>query len=129
VEPLLARVRWNKAADALTTFTHMALRVKWSQRDDPPSAEAAAADSGAVAWSPSYLVDVGFGGIGPLTPIVLEQVTLCDAANADDDYHHHGGGGGADADADADADVVMVVTLVAFRATMCKSTKKVAGTR
>ena len=29
VEPLLARVRWNKDRDVQTTFTHMALRVTW----------------------------------------------------------------------------------------------------
>ena len=29
VEPLLARVRWNKDKDVQTTFTHMALRVTW----------------------------------------------------------------------------------------------------
>jgi hypothetical protein len=29
VEPLLARVRWNKDAGAQTAFTHMALRVSW----------------------------------------------------------------------------------------------------
>lgn len=29
VEPLLARVRWNKDAATQTAFTHMALRVTW----------------------------------------------------------------------------------------------------
>ena len=65
VEPLLARVRWNKAADTTTTFTHMALRVTC-----PP------ASGGDESAPRCFLVDVGFGGIGPLSPLVLGQVLL-----------------------------------------------------
>jgi len=75
VQPLLARVRWNKAADAQTTFTHVVLRVTWPlQSDDDASQAAAAAPSSSS--SPAYLVDVAFGGIGPLSPLVLGQVLL-----------------------------------------------------
>jgi arylamine N-acetyltransferase len=77
VQPLLARVRWNKAADAQTTFTHMVLRVTWPlQSDDDASQAAAAAAAPSSSSSPAYLVDVAFGGIGPLSPLVLGQVLL-----------------------------------------------------
>ena len=54
VSPMLARVRWNKTADAQTTFTHMVLYV------------------GLGGGAPhEFLVDVGFGGIGSLAPLRL----------------------------------------------------------
>jgi N-hydroxyarylamine O-acetyltransferase len=54
VDPLLARVRWMKPDDVRTTFTHMVLIVRI------PGVEG------------EYLVDVGFGGIGPLSPIRVD---------------------------------------------------------
>lgn len=64
VQPLLARVRWNKAADVATAFTHMVLRVQC-----PQDSETDASRNSVL----SYLVDVAFGGIGPLSPLVLGQ--------------------------------------------------------
>jgi N-hydroxyarylamine O-acetyltransferase len=49
VTPLLCRVRWNKAPNEQTTFTHIALKVVI---DEVP-----------------YLVDVGFGGVGSIAPL------------------------------------------------------------
>jgi len=54
VEPLLCRVRWGKAKDEATPFTHIALRVLLG----PNSSE-------------SYLVDVGFAGTNSIAPLLL----------------------------------------------------------
>jgi N-hydroxyarylamine O-acetyltransferase len=54
VEPMLARVRWMKPDNVRTTYTHMVLIVR------VPGVEG------------DYLVDVGFGGIGPLSPIRVD---------------------------------------------------------
>lgn len=53
VTPLLCRVRWNKAPDEQTTYTHIALKVVI---DEVP-----------------YLVDVGFGGIGSINPVRMDR--------------------------------------------------------
>jgi N-hydroxyarylamine O-acetyltransferase len=71
VQPLLARVRWNKSPDELTTFTHMLLRVSWLQDDEAATTSIVPASS--PPSTPTYLVDVGFGGIGPLWPLALHQ--------------------------------------------------------
>lgn len=56
VTPMLARVRWNKAPDAITTFTHIVLIVKLPQSNSDTNDN-------------EYLVDVGFGGIGSISPL------------------------------------------------------------
>jgi N-hydroxyarylamine O-acetyltransferase len=53
VEPLLCRVRWNKAPSEVTAFTHMALRVVI------PSDQMA------------FLADVGFAGTNSVAPVEL----------------------------------------------------------
>lgn len=53
VAPLLCRVRWGKAADDITTFTHMALQVQI-----PGDAR-------------SWLADVGFAGTNSIAPVLL----------------------------------------------------------
>ena len=55
VAPLLCRVRWGKAADDKTAFTHMALRVV------PPGDNVSA-----------FLIDVGFAGSNSIAPIALD---------------------------------------------------------
>ncbi len=54
MRPSLTKVRWNKTPDQATTFTHMCLVVTTP-------------DMGA-----NYLVDVGFGGIGPMAPVCVD---------------------------------------------------------
>jgi len=56
VEPLLCRVRWNKARGEETPFTHMALRVTLP------------GEGGAAA----FLADVGFAGTNSLAPVPLD---------------------------------------------------------
>ena len=51
VEPLLCRVRWNKAPGEVTAFTHLALRV--------------------AAGTDAFLADVGFAGTNSLAPVPL----------------------------------------------------------
>jgi N-hydroxyarylamine O-acetyltransferase len=58
VEPLLCRVRWNKARGEETPFTHMALRVTL------PSCAGAGAAEG-------FLADVGFAGTNSVAPVPL----------------------------------------------------------
>jgi N-hydroxyarylamine O-acetyltransferase len=55
VEPLLCRVRWNKAPGEVTAFTHLALRVT----------------AGAGAGAAAFLADVGFAGTNSLAPVPL----------------------------------------------------------
>lgn len=55
VFPMLCRVRWNKAVDEQTTFTHVALRVRLGD--------------GAEACT--YLADVGFAGTNSIAPVLL----------------------------------------------------------
>jgi len=57
VEPLLCRVRWNKAPTEETAFTHMALRV--------------AVPGGSSAASGAFLADVGFAGTNSIAPVQL----------------------------------------------------------
>ena len=52
-EPLLCRVRWGKAPDEATPFTHVALRV------------------GFAGTPTDYLVDVGFAGTNSVAPLPL----------------------------------------------------------
>ncbi|HVU22709.1 MAG TPA: arylamine N-acetyltransferase [Opitutus sp.] len=52
VTPLIARVRWQAAADTPTPLTHMVLRVDLDGRP--------------------WLVDAGFGGIGLTAPLALD---------------------------------------------------------
>lgn len=61
VVPLLCKVRWNKADDEETTFTHVALR--------------------ATVAGAFYLADVGFAGTNSIEPILIgsaEPQTLAD---------------------------------------------------
>jgi len=51
VSPMLCRVRWNKAPDEHTTFTHVALAVKLDEAN--------------------YLADVGFAGTNSIAPVLL----------------------------------------------------------
>jgi N-hydroxyarylamine O-acetyltransferase len=51
VQPILCRVRWGKAPDECTAFTHMALRVLLDGRE--------------------YLSDVGFAGTNSIAPVLL----------------------------------------------------------
>jgi N-hydroxyarylamine O-acetyltransferase len=51
VSPMLCRVRWNKAHDEHTTFTHVALAVKLDEGN--------------------YLADVGFAGTNSIAPVLL----------------------------------------------------------
>jgi len=51
VSPMLCRVRWNKAADEDTTFTHVALAVSLGEK--------------------TYLADVGFAGTNSIAPVLL----------------------------------------------------------
>lgn len=93
VHPVLARVRWNRAADVKTTFTHMGLIVHVrddASQDLPASSTAsemtcAASDDisacGPIAHHSAYLVDVGFGGIGPMAPLRIGADGSADAVN------------------------------------------------
>ena len=67
--PLLCRVRWGKAADQPTTYTHMALRVTLGAGCGGPDGEGGQGGEGEGA---AFLVDVGFGGVGPLAPLRLD---------------------------------------------------------
>ena len=55
MEPLLCRVRWNKAPGEVTAFTHLALRVA----------------TGAGASAEHFLADVGFAGTNSVAPVPL----------------------------------------------------------
>jgi N-hydroxyarylamine O-acetyltransferase len=93
VHPVLARVRWNRAADVKTTFTHMGLIVH--VRDDASHGASSSATSsdnacaaiedttacGPIAHHSAYLVDVGFGGIGPMAPLRIGADGSADALN------------------------------------------------
>jgi hypothetical protein len=57
VTPMLCRVRWNKAQDEQTTFTHVALAVKLGGQGS--------ADGGPR----TYLADVGFAGTNSIAPV------------------------------------------------------------
>ena len=59
--PLLCRVRWNKAPEEVTAFTHMALRVRCG-------GAAGGADAAPLQW---YLADVGFAGTNSIAPIAM----------------------------------------------------------
>eukprot|EP00445_Apocalathium_hangoei_P011783 CAMPEP_0203882694 /NCGR_PEP_ID=MMETSP0359-20131031/26874_1 /ASSEMBLY_ACC=CAM_ASM_000338 /TAXON_ID=268821 /ORGANISM="Scrippsiella Hangoei, Strain SHTV-5" /LENGTH=316 /DNA_ID=CAMNT_0050802771 /DNA_START=20 /DNA_END=970 /DNA_ORIENTATION=- len=68
VAPVLARVRWNRPKDMDTPYTHLVLLVT------PPTAaaaEAAGVDADGAAPK-SYLVDVGFGGLQSLSPLLVD---------------------------------------------------------
>ena len=58
VSPMLCRVRWNKAPDEQTTFTHVALAVKVGGNGS--------ADGGMPR---TYLADVGFAGTNSIAPV------------------------------------------------------------
>lgn len=60
VFPMLCRVRWNKAADDQTTFTHVALGVRVGGQGS--------ADGGPAR---TYLADVGFAGTNSIAPVLL----------------------------------------------------------
>eukprot|EP00802_Teleaulax_amphioxeia_P015436 Tamp_15526.p1 GENE.Tamp_15526~~Tamp_15526.p1 ORF type:complete len:352 (+),score=75.89 Tamp_15526:313-1368(+) len=60
VSPMLCRVRWNKAPDEQTTFTHVALAVKVGGNGS--------ADGGMPR---TYLADVGFAGTNSIAPVLL----------------------------------------------------------
>jgi arylamine N-acetyltransferase len=67
VRPVLARVRWNKRPDESTTFTHLALLVRL------PSSSSSSGDAEVQGGGDEYLIDVGFGGIGPMAPLLASS--------------------------------------------------------